>query len=188
MSKPKTGRKPVKNFIIKKSLQMRIVLQIFFLMVLTGVLTSVLVALYYNYKSGAGTFYYMSNNIRQDLELASILSVVLPSLIVAQLVSYLIALGIGLLSSRKVAVPVYKMEKWTAELAKGNLGYRMFFREGDQLQELARRCNDAADYYRDIFLSLKSSVETIDTEAVNEAAGRAHIVRIREILGKVALE
>lgn len=184
----KTGRKPVKNFIIKKNLQTRIIFQILFVMVLTGVLASVLVALYYNYKSSAGTFYYMSNNVRQNLELANILSVVLPSLIAAQLVSFVIAFAIGLLSSRKVAVPVYKIEKWTEELAQGKLSTRMFFRDGDQMEELAQRCNAAAQFYRDVLMAVKDSASVLDSSGGNETVVKEQVVRIKEALAKVELE
>ena len=104
-------RQPVKNFFIKKSIQIKVIAKILFIILATALLTTVTVSLVYNSKSQSGSFYYMSNDTKQDLELKNILEVILPSVIGAQLVTLLIGLGIGLFSSRKIAVPIYKFEK-----------------------------------------------------------------------------
>ena len=108
----KIRRKPVSNFLIKRSLQIGIIFKILFVVAMTGILTTAIVTLVYNSKSQSGTFYYMSNDIMEDLELTSIIQTVLPSLVAAQCVTILIAFAVGLFSSRKIAVPIYKIEKW----------------------------------------------------------------------------
>jgi hypothetical protein len=105
-------RQPVKNFFIKKSIQIKIIAKIVIVILITALFTTVTVSLVYNSKSQGGSFYYMSNDTKQDLELKNILEVILPSVIGAQLISLIIGLGIGLFSSRKIAVPIYKFEKW----------------------------------------------------------------------------
>jgi uncharacterized membrane protein len=91
-------------------MQYKIIGKILFVVFVTALLTTVTVSLVYNVKSKNGSFYYMSNDTKQDLELKNILEVILPSVIGAQIISMLIGLGIGLFSSRKIAVPIYKFE------------------------------------------------------------------------------
>ena len=121
-------RQPVRHFFIKKSIQYKIILEILLVIFITAVLTTVTVSLVYNAESQNGSFYYMSNDTKKDLELKNILEVILPSVVTAQVISLIIGLGIGLFSSRKIAVPIYKFEKWVTQLKKGNLLTRMEFR------------------------------------------------------------
>lgn len=183
----RANRKPIGNFLIKRSLQTKIALQIFFVMVMTGLLTSLFLAWFYTYKSHEGTFYFMSNSIKQDLELSSFLGVILPSLITAQLVSFLIALAIGLFSSRKVAVPIYKVEKWADEVKQGNLTAKLFFREKDEMNELTTRCNAVVDFYRTTFLEIDAAVKKLESAPGDAAAVRVNVELARKALGKIAL-
>jgi methyl-accepting chemotaxis protein len=180
-------RKPISNFIIKREIQSRIIFSIVIAMIVTGVLTSVLLALYYNSKSAQGTFYFMSNNVRQDLELASFLGVILPALIVAQMVSFVIAIAVALFSSRQVAVPIFKMEKWAERLAEGDLRTKLSFRERDKFHDLSMQCNKVNDYYLAIFSQIKDSADSLNAlgQLPNEA--KLSIEQIHAALGRVKL-
>ena len=48
----------------------------------------------------------------------------------------------GILLSHKVAGPLYRVEKVSEELAKGNFDVQVRFRKGDDLQELAGKLNE----------------------------------------------
>jgi len=186
----KSSRRPISNFMIKRSLQTGIILQILFITILTSLITSAVLALFYNAKSRVGSFYYMSNDVRQDLELTNILGIILPALITAQAVSLVIAFAIGLFSSRKAAVPVYKIEKWAAALREGNLNTRMVFREKEQrtTEDLTRECNGVVEFYSGVFSELKAATQSMDAEAGNQPVVLKHLETIRKALDKIHLE
>jgi len=183
----KSSRKPISNFLIKRSLQTGIIVNVLITMILTSVLTCAILAWFYNAKSQHGSFYYMSNDVMQDLELTNILGIILPALIVAQFVSLVIAFGIGMFSSRKVAVPVYKIEKWAGQLRAGNLNTRLVFREKEQkmTSELTRECNAVVDFYKSIFADIHSAAEKIGTEADKSGDVRKHVETLKKTLDRV---
>lgn len=183
----KSARKPVSNFLIKRSLQTGIILQIFFVTILTSVITCVILGLFYLEKSRDGSFYYMSNDVMQDLELTSVLGIILPALITAQLVSLVIAFAIGLFSSRKVAVPVYKIEKWASQVRTGNLNTKLVFREKERKNttELTRECNGVTDYYKAVFSEIHAASESMDADVSNASTVRKQLDEIKKALGKV---
>lgn len=183
----KSARKPISNFLIKRSLQTGIILQIFFVTILTSVITCAILGLFYLDKSRDGSFYYMSNDVMQDLELTSVLGIILPALITAQLVSLVIAFAIGLFSSRKVAVPIYKIEKWATQLRAGNLNTKLVFRERERktTSELTRECNGVSDFYKALFSEIGAATEGMDADTGNATAVRKHVDTIKKALGRV---
>ena len=183
----KSSRKPIRNFLIKRSLQIGIIFQILFVVVLTSVVTCVILGIVYNSKSQHGSFYYMSNDVMQDLQLTSILGIVLPALVAAQAVSLVIAFGIGLFSSRKVAVPIYKIEKWAGQLRTGNLNTRLAFREKEQKMtaDMTRECNGVVEYYRAVFSEINAATEAMDADVADGANVRKRLDSIKTTLTKV---
>jgi methyl-accepting chemotaxis protein len=181
-------RQPVKNFFIKKSIQIKIIAKILFIILATALLTTVTVSLVYNSKSQSGSFYYMSNDTKQDLELKNILEVILPSVIGAQIVTLLIGLGIGLFSSRKIAVPIYKFEKWVQQLKTGNLLTRLEFREKEEMEDLTYECNSLADFYRKKFVDIDAAVAALEQRTHPDTQTQGKIREIRETLEKVSFK
>jgi methyl-accepting chemotaxis protein len=181
----KNVRRPFSNFFIKKSIQFGIIGKILFVVFLSTALTTLMLAIAYNAKSQGGSFYYMSNNIMEDLELQSILGIILPALISAQMVSLAIGLWIGFFSSRKVAVPIYKIEKWAAQLRNGKLNTHLAFRESQEMKELTIQCNAVADTYKRIFGDINESVEKMQSIPEKPSAVASHLSRIRGILDEV---
>jgi methyl-accepting chemotaxis protein len=179
------ARQPVRHFFIKKSLQYKIIVEILFVVFLTALLTTVTVSLVYNAKSQNGSFYYMSNDTKKDLELKNILEVILPSVISAQFISMIIGLGIGLFSSRKIAVPIYKFEKWVTQLKKGNLLTRLEFREKEEMEDLTHECNALADFYRTKFVEIQGSLEKLEEKVASDDAAKEQIEEIKQTLKKV---
>ncbi len=122
----------------------------------------------------------------QDLELTSILGVILPALITAQIASLVIALIIGLFSSRKVAVPVYKLEKWAMQLKKGKLKTHLGFRETKQMKDLTIQCNALADRYKDIFSQIDNNLNIIYEDRVYKSQTVIkELDQIKEILSEL---
>jgi hypothetical protein len=178
-------RQPVRHFFIKKSMQLKIIFEILFVVLLSAVITTVALTVLYNSKAHGGSFYYMSNDMRQDLELKGILEFVLPSVIGAQLFSIFIGLGIGLFSSRKMAVPIYKFEKWVTQLKKGNLNTKLSFRENTDMKDLTVECNALAGYYRDIFMEISATADALEKTAAGNPAVLEQVNQLRKALGKV---
>lgn len=161
-----TMRHPFKNFFLKKSMQYKIIFTVIFIVFLTSCLTTFILSVIYNAKSQGGNFYYMSNDIMQDLQLTNILGIIIPALIAAQIVTLIIAIAVGMFSSRKAAVPVYKLEKWAMQLKKGKLKTHLGFRETKLMKDLTIQCNALADTYKEIFLNIDKSIDIVLADRV----------------------
>jgi hypothetical protein len=155
------SRRPVGNFFVKRSLQISITFKIIFTVLVTSCITIVAIAILYNMKFKGGNFYFMSDNLMKDLELTSILGIVLPVLIASQAITLFFSVGIGLFSSRKAAIPIYKLEKWAQQLKKGRLKTHLGFREEKEMKDLTIQCNSLADSYRQLFLSIDTAVQNM---------------------------
>ena len=180
-------RQPFRNFLIKKSLQFKITFQIIFTFLLVAFFTTGMLVYIYNSKSQDGSFYYMSNDIMQDLVSKSILGIVIPPIIAVELVAIIISFGIGLFSSRKIAVPLYKIEKWATRLKNGKLNTTLAFREKDRLKELTIQCNAATDFYRKAFIEIRNHTEDISGKPDDTANVTKNCTSIKEILRKIEL-
>jgi methyl-accepting chemotaxis protein len=180
------ARQPLRNFFIKRSMQLNLVFKIFIVVMLSAVLATIALWVLYTIKAQGGSFYYMSNDMRQDLELKSVLEFVLPSVIGAQVFSILIGLGIGLFSSRKMAVPIYKFEKWVSQLRTGNLNTKISFRETEQeMEDLASECNAMAGFYQKLFREISASAEAIEKNVEGNAAALEQVRQMKQTLEKV---
>jgi len=181
----KIHRRPFAHFFVKKSMQIRIIAKILFAIVVSTVITTLILTVIYTMKSQHGSFYYMSNNIMEDLKLHSLLGLVLPALVAAQIAGVLITLAIGFFLSRKIAVPLYKIERWAEQIRQGNLKTSLAFREPEQMQELTDRCNSMAAAYREIFNSIRQSVEVIALKKEEPTAITAETMKLKNILEKI---
>jgi methyl-accepting chemotaxis protein len=179
---PQNVRKPLKNFFIKKSLQVSMLTRIITSMLMSTILTTVILAYIYNLKSKGGSFYYMSDNVMEDLELQSILGIILPALITAQLVSLLIVVVIGLVSSRKIAVPLYKIEQWVRQLNSGNLKTRLAFREIGEMKDLTVQCNAITDKFKNTLTTVSEASATIEKNSENVPIVKSECGKIRDAL------
>jgi methyl-accepting chemotaxis protein len=180
-------RQPVRHFFIKKSMQLNLIFKILIVVFLSAVIATITLTVLYNSKAHGGSFYYMSNDMRQDLELKNILEFVLPSVIGAQLFSILIGLGIGLFSSRKMAVPIYKFEKWVSQLKNGNLNTKISFRETEEMEDLTSECNAMAGYYQDLFREISATVDALEKTTAGNPAAMEHVKQMKKALEKVNL-
>lgn len=181
----KNDRKFFKNFFIKKSIQLSIIAKIVFIVFASSLVTTVVLAFIYYTESRGGSFYYMSHDVTADLKLQSILGLILPAIVSAQLVGLVLALGVGLFSSRKIAVPLYKIERWAEELSKGKLNTRLAFRENNQMRELTTKCNSVAEMYRNLLSDIREAVEKIDNDPSKPPSIDREVEKIKADLRKV---
>ncbi len=180
-------RHPVKNFFIKKNIQIKIIWQIFITVTIAVILTTALLLILYNIKSQEGSFYYMSNDVMQDLELKNLLSIILPSIVIVEIVAIFIAFGIGLISSRKIAVPIYKIEKWASRLRNGKLNTTLMFREEDHLTELTTQCNSVTEYYKSLFQEISKHSTAIAENPNDPVKISQEAARLQKILSKIEM-
>lgn len=173
-------RRYVKNFFIKKDLQKRYIYKIILSVVLAAAITTGILGAFYYAKSGTGYFYFMSNNLNEELQRQNMLQTILPSLLVAELVSILIGFWIGLFSSRKLAVPIYKIETWIAKLKKGDLNAKIGFREKGEFSELCTLCNSLSDKLHEVFSETDQKLSALEKNA--DAGIKKEISEIREKL------
>lgn len=179
-------RHPLKNFFIKKTIQIKIIWQIIITVLIAASLTTGVLMFLYNLKSKEGSFYYMSNDIMQDLELKNIIGIVLPSILIVEITAIFIAFGIGLISSRKIAVPIYKIERWASNLKMGKLNTTLAFREEDHLSDLTTQCNNVTDFYRSIFKDIRQHTENMAN--TNDPANiQNEINALQQLLKRVEL-
>jgi len=181
----KNVRQPFRHFFLKKSMQYKIIAEIVFVVLFTALVTTVSLTFMYNSKSRSGTFYYMSNDTKKDLELKNVLEVILPSVVGAQIFSIVIGLGIGLFSSRKMAVPIYKFEKWVSQLKSGNLNTKISFRENEEMKDLTFQCNALSHYYKEVFTDIDTTVQKLEKLSSDNPAALDQLRQIRAILQKV---
>lgn len=181
-------RHPLKNFFIKKSIQIKIISQIIITVIIAACLTTGVLIVQYTLKSRTGTFYFMSDDVMKDLETQNMLSLILPSVIIVETIAILIAFGIGLISSRKIAVPVYKIERWASRLRAGKLSTVLAFREEDHLNELTTQCNGLTDFYKDIFTQIKTHSENIAQRSNDPSFVAAETKAIQQLLSKLELK
>jgi methyl-accepting chemotaxis protein len=180
-------RHPLKNFFVKKSIQINIIWKIIVTVIISASLTTGLIMFLYNLKSSEGSFYYMSNDMMQDLELKNIIGIVLPSIIVVEIIAILIAFGIGLISSRKIAVPIFKIEKWASKLKTGKLNTTLAFREEDHLNELTTQCNSVTDFYKTIFEEIRQHTETIANKTNDPVSVSNEAKALQQILNRIEM-
>lgn len=180
-------RHPFKNFFIKRSIQFKITGQILLTFLISALLTLTFFICLYNSVSKKGSFYYMSNDIMQDLQLKSMLGIILPPIITVELIAIIISFGIGLYSSRKIAVPIYKIEKWAARLKNGKLNTTLAFREENSFKELTIQCNGVTEFYRKIFSKIRDHNNNITQKPNDPSVIMTHTHAIEQLLTKIEL-
>lgn len=169
-NKTKFVRKPVGNFFIKKSLQVGLIFKVMTaallaLLAAAGSLVLVYWLYWVKYNSIAIYIWNADNN---NLDKASILALILPTITISAVVGLIVAFGIGLYASRKFAVPIYKIEQWTSMLLRGQMTAILKFREQEEMQDLSQRCNELGEHLRSTLLDIRGKVKAMQ-EAGNKS-------------------
>ena len=175
-------RKPVGNFFIKRSLQIRLILKIVLAVIIATVISSgtLLLVYYMTYKS---VLLYQMDRLA-NLTKENIIFIILPSLLISAFVNFLMAFGIGLYASRKYAVPVYKLENWARLLRDGKITAKIQFREKEELKELSDQCNNLTGDMLKKLLEIKKQTELLS----ETAKGSDALKKMKEILSTFELE
>ncbi|MBN1309378.1 MAG: hypothetical protein JXA18_15770 [Chitinispirillaceae bacterium] len=166
----KTHRKPIGNFFIKKSLQIRLITKIAAAALLSTLVSSGSLILVY-YLKYQTVIVYQLDKLTQELNREHILFLILPTLLVSAVVSVFVSFCIGLYSSRKYAVPIYKLEQWATLLRTGKMSALLRFREKEEMKELSDKCNQLAGEFRNRFIEIRNQAHLLkENSATAEAA------------------
>ena len=158
-------RKPVGNFFIKKSLQIGLIIKVMVVALVSVIISSGMLLLYYRMQYKA-TVFYAWNLDDNDLAKQQILGLILPTLIISSAAALLVAFCIGLYASRKYAVPVYKIEQWASMLMGGKMTAILKFREQEEMKELSQKCNEVGTFFRETLIDIKTKVRAAQDAGV----------------------
>ena len=156
----KFTRKPISNFFIKKSLQIRLIAKIVVAALASTLLTAACLIIVYYLKYQTVVVYQL-DKLTQELSREHIIFLILPTLLMSSIVSLVLSFGVGLYSSRKYAVPIYKLEQWASLLQKGKMSAMLRFREKEEMKELSDKCNLLASELRFRFIDIQKGVELL---------------------------
>ncbi|MBN1577798.1 MAG: hypothetical protein JW913_14655 [Chitinispirillaceae bacterium] len=166
----KIHRKPIANFFIKKSLQIRLITKVVIAALLSTLVSSGSLILVY-YLKYQTVIVYQLDKLSQDLNREHIIYLILPTLLVSALVAVFVSFCIGLYSSRKYAVPIYKLEQWASLLRMGKMSALLRFREKEEMKELSDKCNQLAAELRNRFIEIRKQARLLKEN--NATAGVA---------------
>ncbi len=156
-------RKPVGNFFIKKSLQMRLISKVVIASLISTLVSSGSLLLVYIMRYNTIAVYQL-DHVTNEINRESIIYLILPTLLISSIVGLIVAIGIGLYASRKYAVPIYKIEQWASLLIKGRMTALLRFREKEEMRELSEKCNELGSKISTTFSEIKQKVKQLETE------------------------
>jgi methyl-accepting chemotaxis protein len=177
------ARKPLGNFFVKKSLQLRLIVNIMTVSFVSSVVSAGTLLFVY-YQKYDTTVLYMFNEVTNGLDKESVVNIILPTLIISSAVGLVLAFGIGLYASRKYAVPVFKIESWASQLLGGRMTVALKFREKEEMKDLSDKCNQLGAMFRETMAGIRRDVRGLQTAGVNNP----ELAAIAERLDKLELE
>jgi methyl-accepting chemotaxis protein len=154
-----SGRKPIGNFFIKRSMQVELIGRIVAAMVVSAVLSACIIVSVYYLEHRSILLYQLHES--GSLTKQSIFNFILPSLLISIVINIAIAFFVGMYASRKSAVPVYKLEQWAQRLKEGKFNTRLRFREQRVMSDLSIQFNDLTDSMRALLTDTRSFLETM---------------------------
>jgi hypothetical protein len=176
-------RRPLGNFFIKRSLQIRLILKVVLAVLISTIVSSFSLIFVYFIKYNTVIVYFLEK-LTQELTREHIIFLILPTLVISFVVNIFVAIGIGMYASRKYAVPIYKLEQWATLLCEGKLTVTLRFREKEEMRELSEKCNQFATHLSERFQTMKKQVETLKEKGVPESDLKV----LQDILNEVETE
>ncbi|MBF0431693.1 MAG: hypothetical protein HQK83_10465 [Fibrobacteria bacterium] len=170
MTTPKFKRHPIKNFFIMTRIQMNHIVRVASMVILVAFLSLGIVGLMYYIRFKTGYLYFRGNDIDAALVRYSIWGIMLPSLLPTFFMAVSLGVAIALYSSRKIALPLFKMRKWAEDLFAGNLKHTVYVRKSDDMHELSTTCNQVSRKYLQILQSMDEITEAEDKNSDEKLA------------------
>jgi len=148
----------LKRFFIKRETQIAFISGVFFVVAVSTVTATAVILAVYSYHSQSGALYFMSNDFEKPLSTRSFLGIALPGVLAAEAVALIVGLFAAMLGSRKIAVPLFRLEQWAKKVAQGDLLQPLNFREGRPYRDLAGQVNAAGEKMRETFVRLDDAL------------------------------
>jgi len=155
-------RKPLRNFVYYPTVQWPIIGYNMALVLMAVLGTAAAIVGLYAWRFEGTSVYVLSQASFVPLEKISILGVLAPAVIGCVVVSVAVGIMMALSTSRRVALPIYKVTRWARHVADGELHVCLGFRKGDGLEELSQACNLATGNFKNTLLSLKDMAQRQD--------------------------
>ena len=176
------ARKPVKNFIFHPKIQVPQLISSMLLAASTALGTGIAILFVYHREFGESAIYIMDRDSTLfPLDRQGLLQLLLPAVggtaFAGMLLGWILSLG----ASRRIALPIYKIQHWAHRISEGDLLARVVFRKADKLDELANACNTALDHVREGY-------DEIRTLAADEKIPKEVRDRLVEILSRCRRE
>jgi methyl-accepting chemotaxis protein len=143
-----------KNYFIKKGFQTRLITIILLLVTIVANLTGGIVY-------GILRINFLRENLQALFSLQSADDILLPAVLIAEFLSFVIVAIIGLFVSHRMAGPVYRFEKVTEEIGDGNFAFWVKLREKDEFKELADSFNVMMDNLTEHIFRVKEAFEDV---------------------------
>jgi methyl-accepting chemotaxis protein len=137
-----------KNYFIKKGFQTRLTLIILLIVIIVANLVGGIV---YGILSGSALTEQFSKmfNIHQSSD------ILLPTIILAEVISFVVVAMIGLFVSHTMAGPIYRFERVLEDLSLGNLDSKFKLRTTDEFHEIELSLNDMITTFHDTVAEAK---------------------------------
>jgi methyl-accepting chemotaxis protein len=177
-------RKPLSNFFIKRSLQIRLIIKIVVAVLIATATFAATILIMYHFKYANMPFYQIDLLKTEIYDRLNIVSIILPSLIVSSIVNIILAFLVGLYASRKYAVPIYKLEQWARMIRQGKISAQIRFREREEMKELSDDCNELTSGLRLKFCEIKKQALALK-EKVKDSE---ELKKIEDVLATLELE
>lgn len=193
IQKKKVKRKKI-DFSIKKSMQIRLVLRIF-IIILIAVMLSGLIFWLGSQRKVASTYYQFHVQLRNFRDL------ILPLTIIGISAGFLGALVLSLFFPHRLAGPLYRIERTIEEINNGDLSNpNLKIRSGDELHDLAKQVARLMGKMRErtlflieinrrldvIYGQMRDAAEKSNTEMIKEAMPglEEELKKMREMLNE----
>lgn len=166
-------RKRLFNFSIKRRLQLRILLKIWAIILLSLVVTGVI--FYFYSDINVGKSYRMFHIKAQNF-----LDFLVPVLLTGFFASLVLGVVLSLLFPHAIAGPLYRIEREIVDIGRGNLRKEIVVRKGDELKDLADSINI-------MIMGLRDNVKAISdiSGEIGDLAAKAKDENSDEVVNKI---
>ncbi len=173
-------RRRIINFSIKREMQIRLLLKLMVIVLVSVGSTGVFFYLYSNQKIGQSFTQF-------HIQARSFLDYLLPAVVSATLLGILVAFVMALFFPHKIAGPLYRIERDLRErVGRGDLTIRFRVRRGDEMGELAESLNvmveRLAEKMERIDASTQELIRLLEREEIDKEELRKVARRLEEVV------
>jgi methyl-accepting chemotaxis protein len=160
------GFKRRRNFLSKKGLQLRLIGKILLIVIAATVLSiTTTTLLYYKLSNvpfkGDIPFYYITDDIPEGDNVPTALDVLFPGLLVSGVIMISVTFVLGVFLTHRIAGAIYRMQKDTVTVGKGDLSTHIRLREKDELHDVADDINDMISKMRQKICIIRDQLNSV---------------------------